>query len=159
MIDFSLVKTISAGDSYNEFFFQARKEAFNDLITRVWGGWDEAFQRKTFAEEMEGLNPDVILYKNQPIGCYCLKKQEDYYTFEAFFILPKYQNQGIGSFVLKKSLETADKDGLPVRIRHWNFNPAGALYTRMGFKVIGQQEFEGMKDYLVMTERKPGKAL
>jgi GNAT superfamily N-acetyltransferase len=149
MIDFSLIKTIPAGDVYNEFFFQARKEAFWWLIERVWGKWDEAFQRKTFAEEMEGLKPNVILYKNQPIGCCCLTKQENYYIFEAFFILPKYQNQGIGSFVLKKSLEIADKDRMTVRLRHWNFNPAASLYARMGFEEIGRIEFEGRKDYLV----------
>ena len=154
-IDFSLINIIPAGDAYNEFFFQARKEAFRNLITRVWGGWDEAFQRKTFAEEMEGSKPDVILYKNQPIGCFCLTKQEDCYVFEHFFILPEYQDQGIGSFVLKKSLETADKDRLPVRLRYWNFNPAAALYARMGFEVTGREEFEGNKDYLVTAERKP----
>src|SRR4030065_983368 len=155
MIDFSLIKIIPADESHKEFLFQARKEAFWGLIERIWGKWDEAFQRKTFAEEMDGLKPEVIIYKNKPTGCCCLTNQEDYYIFDAFFILPKYQNQGIGTFVLKKNLETADKEGLPVRLRHWNFNPAASMYARMGFKEIERIEFEGKKDYLVWTERKP----
>ncbi len=155
MIDFSMLKIIPAGDAYNEFFFQARKEAFWSLIERVWGKWDEAFQRKTYAEEMEGLKPEVILYNNQPIGCCCLMKREDCYTFNAFFVLPKYQNKGIGTYVLSKKLEIADKEGMPVRLRHWNFNPAASLYARMGFKEIGRIEFEGKNDYLVLTEREP----
>lgn len=159
MIDFSFINTAPAGDGYKDFFFQARKEAFRELIERVWGKWDEAFQRKTFAEEMEDLKPDVILHKNQPIGCCCLTKHEDYYIIDAFFILPEYQNQGIGTFVLNKKMEIADNDGMPVRPRHWNFNPAASLYARMGFVEIGREEFEGRKDYLVWKERKPGKAL
>lgn len=156
-IDLSSIRLIPAKDTDNEFLFQARKESFLWLIERVWGKYDEAFQRRTYAEEMEGLQPDVILYENKPAGCCCLMKREDHYSFSAFFVLPEYQGKGIGTYVLKKKLEIADADGLPVRLRHWNFNPAAALYARMGFREIGRTEFKDKTDYLVLTERRPAR--
>ncbi len=145
------------GSVYYEFLVHARKESFDYLINRVWGGWDEELQRKILVEDTQNKQPDIIFYKNQPIGSYCLTKVEDCYHFENFFILPKYQNKGIGAFVLKKVLETTDKERLPVRLVYWNFNLAGSLYKKMGFETTGRQEFEGTKDYWVKAERQPGK--
>ena len=70
-------------------------------------------------------------------------------------MLPAYQNQGIGSYVIKKILSVTDKEGWPVRLVYWDFNPAGHLYARVGFKVIGRHNFEGRKDYWVIAERQP----
>ena len=143
-IDFSLINIIRTIDGYEptsafyEFLVQARKESFNYLVDRVWGGWDEDLQRKIFLEETTGQQPYIIFYKNQPIGSYCLTKAEDCYYFENFFILPKYQQKGIGTFVLKKALEVADKVKLPVRLIYWNFNPSRSLYEKMGFEIVSK---------------------
>ncbi len=144
------------GSDYYDFLVRARKESFDYLIERVFGGWDEDQQREILANETKGRQPDIILYNNEPIGSYCLTKGEDCYYFESFFILPKYQHQGIGTFALEKALETADREQLPVRLIYWNFNPSRSLYRRMGFIPTGRREFEGTKDYWVLAERKPG---
>jgi GNAT superfamily N-acetyltransferase len=154
-IDFSKIKLIPADESHNEFLFQARKEAFAWLVSKVWGKWEEDFQRKVFADEYQGCQPILILNNNQIVGSYACTKSTDRYNLSNFFILPKYQNQGIGSFVLKKVLGITDKADCPVRLVYWDFNPAGHLYTRMGFKAIGRHNFEGRQDYWVIAERQP----
>jgi GNAT superfamily N-acetyltransferase len=157
IIDFSRIKLLPADESYNEFLFQARKEAFAWLIRKVWGKWEESFQRNIFADEYKGCQPILILYNSQIVGSYTCTKITDHYDFGNFFILPKYQNQGIGSFVLNKVLAVTDEAGWSVRLVYWDFNPAGHLYARMGFKSIGRHIFEGRKAYWVIVERQPGK--
>ena len=152
---FSKIQLVPADESHTEFLFQARKEAFAWLVSKVWGKWEEDFQRKVFAEEYEGCQPILILYEDQIIGSYTCTKSTDRYDFGNFFILPKYQNQGVGSFVLKKILSVTDREGWPVRLVHWDFNPAGRLYERMGFEEIGRRNFEGRQDYWVIAERQP----
>ena len=95
----------------------------------------------------------LIIYDNQIIGSYTCTRIDDHYNFQNFFILPKYQNQGIGSFVLKTVLDITDKAGWPVRLVYWDFNPSGRLYTRMGFKTTGRHDFEGRQEYWVIAER------
>jgi len=156
-IDLSLVTITPADSTCNEFLFQARKEAFWWIIERVWRTWDEALHRSFFEEDYLNCEPMLILYDNVAIGSYCCTRDKDCYQFENFFVLPKYQNQGIGSLVLQKALEMTDEEGVPVRLVYWNFNPAARLYTRMGFKEIGQHNFPDTKDYWVISERKPVK--
>jgi len=156
-VNFSKIKLVPADESHNEFLFQARKEAFAWLVSKVWGKWEESFQREVFAHEYKGSQPILVLYNNQIVGSYTCTKLTDHYDFGNFFILPKYQNQGIGSFVLEKILSVTDKAGWPVRLKYWDFNPAGYLYKRMGFKAIGRHNFEGRQDYWIIAERQLGK--
>ena len=155
MIDFSLIKIIPADNSHYEFLFKAKKEAYGYIIERVWGDWDEKIQREFFAEDWQKLKPSVILNDTQPIGSYCCTKNKDNYFLERFYILPEYQNKGIGTLVLKRILEAADKDQLPVKLMYLDFNPAATLYERLGFEVTGRQEIKGKQECFVMTERKP----
>ena len=153
VIDFSLIKIVPADESHYEFIYRVKKEAYGEYIRRIYG-WEENIQRKFFAKDWETLKPNVILYDNQPVGTFCFTKKEGNFFagrffIEHFYILPEYQNKGIGSFVLKTLLDTADDAILPVNLMYLNFNPAASLYARNGFKVIET------KEPFVMTERKP----
>jgi GNAT superfamily N-acetyltransferase len=153
LIDFSLIKIIPADESHYDFIYRVKKEAYGESITRVWG-WDENLQRQFFANDWASQKPSVILYDNEPVGTISFTKKEGPFFIgrwfiEHFYILPEYQNKGIGSFVLKHFLDTADNAGLPVNLMVLSFNPAASLYARMGFKVIET------KEPFVMAERQP----
>ncbi|MHB8104869.1 MAG: GNAT family N-acetyltransferase [Dehalococcoidales bacterium] len=153
-IDFPLVKIITADDSHYEFIYRVKKEAYGEYITRIWG-WDENLQKEFHAKDWASLKPSVILYNNEPIGTLCFMKKEGpiflgRFFIEHFYILPEYQNKGIGAFVLKHFLDIADNAGLPVNLMVLSINPAASLYTRLGFKVIET------KEPIIVMERKPG---
>jgi ribosomal protein S18 acetylase RimI-like enzyme len=157
MTNFSLVKIIPADESHYDFVYRVKKEAYGEYITRIWG-WDEALQRQFFENDWASQKPSVILYGNQPIGTICFMKKEGpifsgRFFIEHFYILPEYQNKGIGSFVLNHFLDIADNAGLPVNLMVLSINPAISLYKRIGFKVIET------KEPVFVMERKPGKAL
>jgi len=154
-IDFLLIKIIPADESYYELIYRIKKEAYGEYIRRIYG-WDENIQREFFAKDWAKQIPNVILYDNQPIGTICFfKKEGSFFSgrffIEHFYILPEYQNKGIGSYVLQHFLDVADNAGLPINLMVLTINPAISLYTRMGFDVIDTRE------PVVLTERKPGK--
>jgi ribosomal protein S18 acetylase RimI-like enzyme len=53
-------------------------------------------------------------------------------------VLPDYQNQGIGTAVIKSVLEEVHHTGQPVGLQVLKVNPARSLYERLGFLTTGQ---------------------
>lgn len=51
-------------------------------------------------------------------------------------LLPAYQNQGIGSQLMRVLLDHADEIRLPIGLHVESFNPALRLYTRLGFVTV-----------------------
>jgi GNAT superfamily N-acetyltransferase len=49
------------------------------------------------------------------------------------FLLPAFQNLGIGRWLIDRVVSRARSAGLPVRLRVFRVNPARQLYERMGF--------------------------
>jgi len=156
MIDLSLIKIIPANDSHYDSIYRMKKEAYGGYITQIWG-WDEDKQKEFFTHDWQKQKPSIILYNNEPIGTVSFVKKEGpffagRYFIEHFYILPQYQNQGVGAYVLKHFLDIADDAGLPVNLMVLNINPSISLYMRAGFRLIETKE-----PFFIM-ERKAGKA-
>lgn len=151
MIDFSLIKIIPADESHREFSYQVKKAALGEYITEIWG-WDEGHQKEYHAQDWLNNRPEIILYDNEPIGTIYAAENKDYIEIAQFYILPEYQNRGIGSHLLKEILERADRSGLTVKLMYARINPVASLYSRMGFKVVGND------DLFISVERRPGGA-
>ena len=150
MIDFSLITLIPAEESHYEFIYNLKKEVYYDYITRIWG-WDEDAQIEFFAQEWQKLKPTVILYNKKPIGSICVWDDNESIHIERFYILPEYQNKGIGSHLVKTVLDKADKEGLMARLHVLKINPAISLYKRHDYEVTSEDEI------MYQMERKPGK--
>jgi GNAT superfamily N-acetyltransferase len=136
MIDYSLIKLIPADESYHEFSYQVKKAAEGAYITEIWG-WDEDIQRDFHAREWQENRPQIIMYDSKPIGTIFIGQSKDCIEIKHFFILPEYQNMGIGSYLLKRIQDHADKSGRIVRLKYMRNNPVGSLYKRHGFQVVG----------------------
>ena len=149
MIDFSLIKLIRAEEEHGEFSYRLKKAAYGDYITQIWG-WDEDEQREFHAQDWLYKKPEIIIYKNEPIGTIYVFENEDYIEIEQFIILMEYQNKGIGSFILKGIIDEADRSGRVIKLKYLHINPVATLYSRMGFEVVGND------DLFVSVERKPG---
>ncbi len=147
-IDFSLIKIIPSEESHKEFSYQVKKAAEGDYITQIWG-WDEKVQREYHTRQWEEERPSIITYRSQPIGTIYINKNDNSIKIGQFFILPEYHNKGIGSYILRGILESADRAGITAKLTYLYNNPAASLYARMGFKIIDK------KDEFIHTERQP----
>jgi GNAT superfamily N-acetyltransferase len=139
MVDCSLIKLIPADETYREFSYQVKKAAEGEYITSMFG-WDEDVQRDFHAKAWQQQKPDIIAYDGKLIGTIARIEGEDCIEIGQFFILPEYQNKGIGTHLLKSILDRADRLGRNVRLKFLTNNPVQSLYVRNGFRLVYTSE-------------------
>ena len=148
MVNYLLIKLIPGDETYREFSYQVKKAAEGEYIALMFD-WDEDVQRGFHAKAWQERKPDIITYDGKPIGTIATTESEDCIEIGQFFILPEYQNKGIGTYLLKNILEKADQLGMNVTLRFLKNNPAKSLYLRNGFRLVDTSEI------LYHMERKP----
>ena len=99
-------------------------------------GWDESKQRDFHYRDWEQKRPMIIFYNGEPVGTIFIAENEDYIEIGQFFILPEYQNQGVGTYVLRQLLDRADRSGITMKLAYLRNNPVASLYKRHGFETI-----------------------
>jgi GNAT superfamily N-acetyltransferase len=149
MIDYSLIKLVTADETYKEFSYRVKKAAEGEYITLMFD-WDEGVQRDFHAKAWQQRKPDIITYDGELIGTVAAIESEACIEIGQFFILPEYQKKGIGTHLLKNILNRADQLGKNVILRFLKNNPVKSLYIRNGFRIVDTSEI------LYYMERKPG---
>jgi N-acetylglutamate synthase-like GNAT family acetyltransferase len=138
MNDESIAISPACDDDY-EFSYQVKKAAEGELVRGVFG-WDEAVQRDYHMKEWVERRPSVIRSDGNCVGTVALTESHGCIEIGQFFILPEYQNKGIGSSILRRALLKADEGGLVARLAFLVGNRAEALYRRHGFQLVRQTE-------------------
>ncbi|WP_454047261.1 GNAT family N-acetyltransferase [Chryseobacterium sp. Marseille-Q8038] len=92
---------------------------------------------------------DIILLDNQPIGL--LKVDRTFTNIEVLQLQidPSQQGKGLGKKILSDILEEASLAGKTVSLSVLKTNKAQHLYTSLGFKITGEDEYS----YFMETER------
>ena len=139
VIDYSLIRLIPADETYREFSYRVKKVAEGEYITLMFG-WDEDVQRGYHLKAWQQQKPNIITYDGKPVGTIAATESEDCVEVGQFFILPEYQNKGIGTCPLKGILDRADQSGKNVRLKSLRNNPVKALYVRNGFRIVDTDE-------------------
>lgn len=126
-----------ATDADADFARRAHHEAYREVVVRQFGAWDEAAQDEFFRG---GWNPaafDVILCDGEPCGYTRVEDRADGVHVRELVILPRFQNRGVGSRLLREVIERAKARGVPVRLGTHHANRAAELYRRLGFRECG----------------------
>ena len=128
-----------AGEADYEFAFDAKRQALGPYVEARWG-WDDAFQRTLHRQCWTERPWSVIMLGGQRVGTVAITRTLTHFQFDEFYLLPRFQKQGIGSEVLKNILQQADAARLPVKLQHLKWNPVGSLYRRHGFVVVDEND-------------------
>ena len=129
-----------------EFLYQVYASTRYEELAPL--GWDapmrDSFLTMQFNaqhQDYQGNYPnasfDLIVRDNVPVGRLYVDRRPDELHVIDIALLPEYRNQGIGSALLVQLIAEAEASNLPMRIYVERFNPASQLYTRLGFKPIG----------------------
>ena len=148
MIDYSLINTNPADESNRRFAYEVLEITMNHYVNEL-PDWDENERRKYHEEIWQSKRPKIIMYNNKPIGTIYIAENRNHTEIAQFYILPEYQNKGIGSHILEGILDNSDKAGSTVELEVLKVNPAVSLYKRYGFQVVSSNE------YIYQMERKP----
>lgn len=121
-------------ETNRNFIYNVKKITLKSYIEQIWGKWDDEYQRKRFNDNFVLEEFHIIQYEGKDIGILSSKEKGtriDVYNIE---ILPKYQNRGIGTEILKKILNKAKLNKLNVYLQVYNINKdAIRFYKRLGF--------------------------
>ena len=128
-----------AGEADYEFAFDAKRQALGPYVEARWG-WDDAFQRTLHRQHWNKRPWSVITSGGQRVGTVAVTRTPTHFQFDEFYLLPRFQKQGIGSEVLRDILQQADAARLPVKLQHLKWNPVGSLYRRHGFAVVDEND-------------------
>jgi GNAT superfamily N-acetyltransferase len=131
-----------------ELSYRIKKEALGPHVGKRWG-WDDDVQRRIHREHWGQRHFLAICVDGIDVGTVWTEAAPDHWRFGESYILPQFQNKGIGSQVLAKAIEDADKTQLPMRLEYLKWSPVGTLYTRHGFRQVAEN------DTHYFMERKP----
>lgn len=122
------------------FLQRLNRQAYEELVTRQYGSWDEEFQQERFGKKLQTAQFRIVLLDNQPVGAVSSTEHDDHMFLNELLVLPGFQNRGIGSRVLAGELHHADLLGKPIRLHTLRANRAQELYRRHGFIETGHDE-------------------
>jgi ribosomal protein S18 acetylase RimI-like enzyme len=105
--------------------------------------WDDgerdAFLRQQFAAQdaqyrtYPHASLDIIEVDDQPAGRLYVARWAEEIRIIDIALLPAYRNRGIGTALLRELLDEAAASGRRLTVHVEKFNPARALYERLGF--------------------------
>ena len=128
----------ASADDYG-FLWELHRTAMKPYVEATWS-WDETWQANYFRAHFEPTRCQIIQAEGVDIGALAVETRPDCVLLARIAILPAYQRAGIGTAIIRRVLEHAAHQGLPVRLQVLKVNPARHLYERLGFEVTGETE-------------------
>lgn len=114
---------------------QLRRAVYGELFTATFGGWDEERHARQWRECWERGSISIIESKSEPVGMIQVFERPDEVEVGELQITPGWQNQGIGSAVLRETISAARARGQAVVLSTGLRNAAARrLYLRLGFQ-------------------------
>jgi len=92
-------------------------------------------------------NSKIIQCDGIDVGCLTLSKCEDVILIEQLYIMPSFQNRGIGRSVVSTLLTDAALAEQSVQVTVLVQSPSVHLFTRLGFSVATQTQRSLVMEY------------
>lgn len=119
-----------------EFSFEVTEATMRGYVESTWGQWEPSFQHERHTQSFNPRTHQVILFAGEAAGILAVEQHHTHVLLEKLYILPRFQNQGIGSVILQDILRGARSQGKPVRLRTLTVNAAAQrFYQRHGFVI------------------------
>lgn len=97
-------------------------------------------QHTFYMEQFPDASFDLVLEEGEPVGRLYVDRRVDEIRLIDIALLPEKHRFGIGGGLMRRVLDEGQEAGLPVQIHVERNNPALALYRRLGFEVVEDQE-------------------
>jgi len=127
------------------FLLSLAREAYQDVLSRQFSGWDESVHGTRFAEKVATLPFLIAELDGTPVGAISSSLHDDHLRVNELIVLPAFQNRGIGAWLLGREIERAHDLGVPVRLHTFRLNRAVRFYERHGCVVTARRD-----DYIDM---------
>ena len=117
-----------------DWLFGLKRATMRNYVSAIFG-WDDVEQQQWFEEKFDPGQIRIIQVDGVDAGQLKVERHELDVYLAQIEILPRFQNGGIGSHVIRSIVEDARKENKFVRLQVLRSNPARRLYERLGFSV------------------------
>jgi ribosomal protein S18 acetylase RimI-like enzyme len=114
-----------------DLVFRITEACMKDYAERTWGSWDEERTRQSFVPATH----EIVQYQGQDIGCIERSRASSKVSLNKLYILPAYQNRGIGTALMRQIMDDAGSAKKSIHLTVLLVNPARRFYERLGFVV------------------------
>jgi GNAT superfamily N-acetyltransferase len=104
----------------------------HNYAEQTWGSWDGRADLHLAFDE-------VIQLAGRDIGLIGVDRRSDGWFLDKLYLMPTYQNRGIGSYLLQRLIEDAKAAQVELRLTVLEVNPARRFYERHEF--VSTQQF------------------
>lgn len=141
------VELIPAEEKDRAFFRHVHHVAYRKVIESMFG-WDEARQDAAADSDFKDRNPHIIRWNGEDVGVIGWQDKEDHIWFGPIFVLPAYQNKGIGRFLIEKFMKMASDGVGSIKLQTLKENTrAKDLYEELGFSTISSDDIHWQLEY------------
>jgi ribosomal protein S18 acetylase RimI-like enzyme len=116
-------------------FYKLTDLAMREFILATWGRWDEARVQSESHANSRSPNAQIIEVDNIGIGVLRVARHPTHIELEQIYLLPEYQQLGIGTALINTLIAEAQESIVPLRLRVLVVNPAQQFYEQLGFMV------------------------
>jgi len=108
-------------------------------VEKIWG-WDDDVQLGILRGRFDPRLLSVIRCGERDVGVLQVTRTPDVIRLDNILIDPAYQRHGIGSAILASLIAEATDRGISLTLSVLKPNPAKALYERVGFSAVGEDD-------------------
>ena len=135
------IRLRAAGAEDFEFLLSVRRITMKSYAEATWGVWNEGAQQNDVRSELDRQSERIIIFGGKDVGCLNVEDLGDALFVHFIGILPEYQRRGLGTRLMQQVLAEGDQKQIPVRLNVLRVNPALSLYERLGFRIVGGDEY------------------
>lgn len=122
------------------FLRELNRQAYEDVVTRQFGIWDDSAQRRRFDAKLQRAAFRIVELAGRPIAAVWSSEHDDHIFLHELLVLPEFQDRGIGSQILRWELVRAEAVRKPMRLHTLVLNRAQEFYKRHGFIETGRSD-------------------
>src|SRR4030095_1987589 len=120
------------------FLLALAREVYRAVLARQFDGWKEPIHGVRIAEKVATLPFRGVELNGEPVATVSSSIHADHVRVDELVVLPRFQNRGLGSFLLREESGGARRAGLPLRLHTFRLNRALRFYERHGFVVTAR---------------------
>lgn len=127
-----------------EFVVMVSDACMREYAEKTWGQWSAGHP-----SNFEAASWRIIQCNSCDIGCLSLAEDDTVFTLRALYILPSYQNHGIGGTLLRRIIDQARDAKKNIQLTVLLVNPARDFYERYGFSRTHSNEDRHFMTYSI----------
>jgi ribosomal protein S18 acetylase RimI-like enzyme len=120
-----------------------RIAAMRQSLEKV-GRFDPVRARERLTKDFRTENTRCFIFHHTLVGFIISNKDNDEITIHHLYVLPEFQNRGIGRMALDEIIKQGKREKLDIRLITLKESRANNFYLKNGFKYLSSIEFDNV---------------